>query len=324
MGFNRNFPRAVIHSPYALGGNQIIDVKIEQFVIQITDMMTAIRKMDIIGEQLVYLIAAHQRFLGTATQFFSLPPEQFTYKITKSRIMYLWEKMRKYGIEIDSKHFWVPRSDYKNDTALMDAFIDLRKRKQNTPQHISSNELHNANEVRLFLKCTFLHEILDEDNCIRQDIYEALTPCQSNESYPHRQHPNQIAVSAWKKCLQGSFITGSRNVITRLIPIPNNADTDTNPEPQSLQEYIECQPQYIKDILGASYNTWAAADIDCLRHCFENDQDVDIFGDGTVLHDKCAHYYSIKPAICEDPENLGLHGGAKTSSNRSGIVSLRP
>ena len=111
-----------------------MDVKIEQFVIQITDMMTAIRKMDIIGKQLVYLIAAHQRFLGTAIQFFSLQWEVFTYKIPNSRIMYLWEKMRKYGIEIES-------------IALMDAFINLRKRKQNTPQHISSNDLPNANEV---------------------------------------------------------------------------------------------------------------------------------------------------------------------------------
>ena len=73
--------------------------------------------------------------------------EAFTYKISNSRMMYLWEKMKKYGIEIESKHFWVPRSDFKNDTALMDAFIDFQKRKQNTPQHISSNDLHNANKV---------------------------------------------------------------------------------------------------------------------------------------------------------------------------------
>lgn len=74
MGFNRNFPRAVVHGPYALGGIQTIDVKVEQFVLQLVDMMTAIHKMDIIGEQLVYLIAAHQRFLGTSTQFFAPPP----------------------------------------------------------------------------------------------------------------------------------------------------------------------------------------------------------------------------------------------------------
>ena len=53
MGFNRNFPRAVVHGPFSLGGNQLIDVKVEQFVLQLVDMMTVIRKMDIIGEQLI-------------------------------------------------------------------------------------------------------------------------------------------------------------------------------------------------------------------------------------------------------------------------------
>lgn len=128
----------------------MIDVKIEQFVLQLTDMMTALRKMDIIGEQLVYLIAAHQCFLGTATQFFSALTEVFTYKTSNSRMMYLWEKINKYGIEIKSKHFWVPRSDFDNDTALMDAFISLCKNRQNTPQHITSNNLHNANGYRSF------------------------------------------------------------------------------------------------------------------------------------------------------------------------------
>ena len=50
--------------------------------------------MDIIGEQLVYLIAAHQRFLGTYTQFFSLPPSDFDYHMNNSRIMFLWEKIQ--------------------------------------------------------------------------------------------------------------------------------------------------------------------------------------------------------------------------------------
>ena len=92
MGFNRNFPRAVVHSPFALGGNQLIDVKVEQFVLQLVDMMTAIRKMDIIGEQFVHLIASHQRFLGTSTQFFVLPPSDFDFRLQNSRIMFLWKE----------------------------------------------------------------------------------------------------------------------------------------------------------------------------------------------------------------------------------------
>jgi hypothetical protein len=186
MGFNRNFPRAVVHGPYSLGGNQLIDLKVEQFVLQITDMMTAVRKMDIIGEQLVYLIAAHQRFLGSSTQFFSTSHEDFTYRCRNSRMSFIWEKIQKYGIEITSKHFWVPNSDFDNDSALMDVFIVLRKRRQNTPQHSTSNDLHNPNEVRLYLKCTYLSDILYEKHSIRQEKYDASSPYDTIESYPRR------------------------------------------------------------------------------------------------------------------------------------------
>ncbi|GFH56253.1 hypothetical protein CTEN210_12729 [Chaetoceros tenuissimus] len=295
MGFNRNFPRAVVHGPYALGGNQIIDVKVEQFVLQLVDMMTSIRKMDIIGEQL------------------------------NSRIMFLWEKVHKYGIELRSKHFWVPMSSKANDQSLMDAFISLRKRRRNTPQRITSNELHNANEVRLFLQCTFLSDIIDEDGKIDKSIFDADQRCETTESYPMRERPNEIAIDAWKKCLQGAFITGDREVLPSLKPTDQPIPaTEPDGVPSSVEEYLSRQPQHIKDILGKEITEWNESDINSIRVCLENDQDIEIFGNGTVKNGTGAHYYAIKPAICENSKSLGIHGGAKTSSNSSGLVSLRP
>ncbi|GFH50469.1 hypothetical protein CTEN210_06945 [Chaetoceros tenuissimus] len=321
MGYNRNFPRVVVHGPYALGGNQMIDLKVEQFVLQLTDLMTAVRNRDIIGEQYIFLIAAHQRFLGTSTQFFHL---NFEYRLSNSRIVYLWEKLHKYDISISNKHFWIPTSDFDNDSNLMDAFLELRKRRKNTPQRITSNEIHNANEVRLYLKCTFLSDIIDENNCISLDKYEAAAPCPTHESYPNRSRPNETAIKAWQTCLQGAFITGTREVLPSLIPTPSVTPVHQEQQPLSLSAHLSSQPSPIQDVVGPMHESWSQEDIDCIRDCLEDGQDIKIYGDGTVSKGKGAHYYSIKPDICENPKYLCLHGGAKTSSNRSGLVSLRP
>ena len=314
LGYNRNFPRAVVHGPYALGGNQMIDLKVEQFVLQLTDLMTAIRKCDIIGEQYISLIAAHQRFLSTSKQFFQLLPSHFEYRLRNSRIVYLWEKLYKYNISISSRHFWTPTSSFDNDSNIMDAFLELHKRRKNTPQRITSNEIHNANEVQLYLKCTFLSDIIDENNCIRLDKYEATALCPTHESYPNRSRPNETAIKAWQTCLQGAFITGTREVLPSLLPTSSVTPVHQEQQSFSISAHLSSQPSSIQDVVGPMHESWLQEDIDCIRGCLEDGQDIEIYGDSTVSKGKGAHYYSIKPAICKNRKYLCLHRGAKTSS----------
>ena len=212
-----------------------------------------------------------------------------------------------------------------NDSPLMDAFIKLHKQKQNTPQRITSNDIHNVNEVRLFLKCTFLSDLLGDDGKIKRDIYDAISPCKTTESYPNRTRPHNFAVTAWQWCLQGAFISGDRDILPSLRQVEKTSNTpDAHQEPHTISKYITRQPQHIQNILGQMYSDRDLQDIDNIYCCLKDSQDIDVYGNGTVKNCKGAHYYTIKPAICEDPKSLGLHGGAKTSSNSSGIVSLRP
>ncbi|GFH50464.1 hypothetical protein CTEN210_06940 [Chaetoceros tenuissimus] len=155
-------------------------------------------------------------------------------------------------------------------------------------------------------------------------MYEATAPRLAQESYLNRSRPNETAIKAWQTCLQGAFITGDRQVLPSLHPIPSATPANQEQQPSSISAHLSSQPSSIQDVIGPMHELWPQEDIDCIRGCLEDGQDIEIYGDGTVSKGKGAHYYSIKPAICENPKYLCLHGGMKTSSNRSGIVSLRP
>lgn len=66
----------------------------------------------------------------------------------------------------------------------MDAFIALRKRKR---EHTPEN---NAK------KCTVLSDIIGEDGKIDKDFYDAVKPCETDESYPALTRQNPVAISA--------------------------------------------------------------------------------------------------------------------------------
>ena len=52
---------------------------------------------------------------------------------------------------------------------------------------------------------------------------------ETTESYPMQERPNKIAIDAWKKYLQGEFITGEREVLPSLQPTDHPTPTSASP-----------------------------------------------------------------------------------------------
>jgi hypothetical protein len=79
-----------------------------------------------------------------------------------------------------------------NDLAIMDAFILGKKRLQGTPSAFSDTMMKNANSVRLYLRCTFISDILGSDKCsIAGWAAAGGPPLQGSETYPAQTPPTE-------------------------------------------------------------------------------------------------------------------------------------
>ena len=102
------------------------------------------------------------------------------------------------------------------------------------------------NEVRLFLKCTFLSELLGDDGKIKRDIYDGISPWETDKSYPNRTRPHGLVITAWQRCLQGAFITSDRDILPSLQPVAKISNTqEVHQDPHTISEYISRQPQHL-------------------------------------------------------------------------------
>jgi hypothetical protein len=89
MGYNRHMPRVVIFGPTEFGGAALADRKVEQAVNHIVNLIVALQKNTIVGQQTKILIATYQRFLGTSTPFFHANPTAFTYRPNNSILTFV-------------------------------------------------------------------------------------------------------------------------------------------------------------------------------------------------------------------------------------------
>jgi hypothetical protein len=213
MDFNRHMPRVVIFGPQIYGGVALADAKVEQTVFLVTDMITELQRSTLVGKQFNFLIANYQRYLGTAIPFLHQNPADYPYKPRNSRITFIWEKMYQNQITASSDTWWLPKTPLKNDLAIMDAFILGKKRLQGTPSNFTDTMMNNANSVRLYLRCTFLSDIVGPDKCsIAPWATVGGPPLLGSESYPAQTPPTDRMLQHWRQLLRSCFLT-STNLI---------------------------------------------------------------------------------------------------------------
>jgi len=64
---------------------------------------------------------------------------------------------------LSSAKWWLPTTKFDFDPPIMPSLLDAQRRARNTPHAISDKVIRHANLVRLFLRATFLSDILTPD-----------------------------------------------------------------------------------------------------------------------------------------------------------------
>ena len=108
--------------------------------------MSQIRKQTHLGKLLRMQMDKLQLFLGTEQHFLTLSSDEFKYT-EPSRMQFLWEENTKRGVRIKVANAWRQKPIRDGDKALMDEFRRIR---------IQTEKLRRMNDVRLYLKVTYL------------------------------------------------------------------------------------------------------------------------------------------------------------------------
>ena len=120
MGINRHTPRVVVYGPTAMGGMELMDLRIEQIAIQWETTKGHMRRMDRAGRGLHITANDVQVESGSSMPFYTLDPKVCNYITPRTRWRYLWETTYEQGLEMKLYSFWTPKPLNNNDMNLMD------------------------------------------------------------------------------------------------------------------------------------------------------------------------------------------------------------
>ena len=113
------------------------------------------------------------------------------------------DQMRLLKTTILSSTWWLPTTNFDSDPPTMSALLDAQSRVRNTPHAISDKMIRHANLVRLFLRATFLSEILNTEMTAFADwAVEATRQRQTSETYPTQAPPSPQMLQQWKTILR--------------------------------------------------------------------------------------------------------------------------
>ena len=124
LGLNRNMPRAVIFGPRALGGLELMNLKVEQPAINIQTTIGHLRREDRAADILLATFYDLQIEVEFDVSVFQLNPSDITYVTPNTRWLYTWIAIKEINAKIQIWDEWVPSTDYVNDKNIMQTAVN--------------------------------------------------------------------------------------------------------------------------------------------------------------------------------------------------------
>ena len=260
MGMNRTMPRVIVFGPKALGGLEMMDLRIEQIAIQWNTTMGHLRRLDRAGKGLH--ITAHdlQVELGTSVPFYELNPDIYNYATKLTRWSYLWSCTHELNLKIELFNFWTPRLARANDRNIMDVAM--------SDKVLTSSRwkmIHHINQCRLYLKAFNLSDLSTDGVTIGNDFLNG-TSRGSNRliKVPNTRRPTKNQWSLWKSFLFRIFLSLGSRINPPLGSLVNQgihkelqlplSEIDTflaQPvEGHSISDIVELLPTQLRCLLG--------------------------------------------------------------------------
>ena len=315
LGMNRNTKRAVIWGPLMYGGLEIMHLPVQQIAEHCHLMISNIRKENATGTCILKAMGAYQLILGCGESFWKCEDLTWypTYKATHSSLQYVWEGVKKLRGHLHVPGMWTPKKQFEGDTAIMDDFARVAKDRLNNPiTRIKMNQIYMANACRLYLKVTWMSELLSWDGaCIAGWAYNGTQQNGSATKYAYQPKPPAEAWVEWKRLVVAAYFGGPRtpqmdanDYPLYMNPIQYNApitDKPLWPPPStdlSLEEIIDYMPPVWKQILG--YHDIPTDDGAQIAQVLASGNTVRCWSDGSADDGVGSHAYTLQPACRGD------------------------
>ena len=334
LGMNRHTPRVVVWGPYHFGGLNIMNVEVEQLAAHIFLLITSIRKGNETGQSMLLAMGMYQITLGCEKPFWDVDPEFYpTQSPDHLSLQYLWNKLRSIKATLHLPGMWTPTTYYQGDSTIMDDFVATAHDRRGTATHLRPIQLALANSCRLYLKVTWLSDIvtLDHQNLATWAYFGNRRSNQTSVTYPYQPNPPPHAWKEWRNMLVATYMAAARVEMDQgLIPLHNryivpttlNVYDDVWPPPSkllTLQEIIDYMPPVWRQAIGEV--ELPDDDGDEMAAVLRAGNTLKHWSDGSVADGIGAHSYTIRTK-CSGEDNA-ISGDAVTPGNPDTISSLR-
>ena len=328
LGINRHMPRDLLHGPTQLAGLNLVNLEAEQLSMHVSGIISQIRKKDRVGETMLACIDALQIYLGTSEHFFMLQAHTIEHRPDRreSQLTYIWEELNSIGCNLVSKEFWIPTTKGDNDGAVMDAIMNMKKRRQGTSQHLPTQSIWHANACRLYLKITMLHEICTPcGKYIHEWAMDGSQQYETDLVYPYQDKPPPQVWRVWRECILATYLKKSniwRPTLHISLKLKDIVEAipwrDRIVQGMKMEEALLLLPGYLKEAIGT-----VRCPVDNGQQLSNDLQrsETNSWTDGTVKNNIGAHAYTIRTK--DEIEENCISGSGGTPGDPTTMTSLR-
>jgi Reverse transcriptase (RNA-dependent DNA polymerase) len=200
MGYNQNFPRAVVYGPIEKGGLNMVDLTIEQGVRAIENFLYHKYANDEVSKLMDISLHYSQLESGRPEPLLMYPQLNLSY-MTSTWIMHMRAFMSKHNIQIECSNQWTIGKTCKHDALIMHLLASTG---------ISTQNLSHINACRMYLQVTTVSDIATADGtCIRPEVL-ACTPFTCRRSpldWPIQPQPTKHQQKIWSMVLTKHLVT---------------------------------------------------------------------------------------------------------------------
>jgi hypothetical protein len=334
LKMNRHTPRVVIWGPERYGGLNLMNIEVEQLSSHIFLLLTNIRKGNETGQSMILAMSVYQLTLGCAGPFWDNDPDYYpTHPATHLSLQYVWEKLRSIKATLHIPGMWTPQSQFVNDSSIIDDFVATAKSRKGSSAHIRPIQIALANSCRMFLRVTWLSDILAEDGkrIAPWAYFGDRRSAQTDTVFPYQPKPPPHAWKEWRNLLLASYLATARmDRAEQIFPLHNRnievrgLDTDTKTWPPSSRDLpLKEMLTYMPPIWRQAVGTIDLPDDDGaeIAAVLLTGNTVYHWSDGSVASGVGAHAYTIRTKCSGDDK--AITGDAVTPGNSDTISSLR-
>ena len=215
MGLNRKTPRVVVYGPMALGGLEVMDLRLEQIIHQWETTKGHMCREDRVGTGLMLTLHDHQCIIGSGTLFLNTDPSRYKYGVVNTRWKYMWERLWDCQLQVEFYDTWIPKGNARNDENIMD-------KASRDPILMSSKwpMLEHVNSCRLYLQAFYISDLSLNGITVDEGFLDgSKRRAHPILNIPEMEKPTKSQWSVWKSFIHRTFLSPGVRINPPLIDI---------------------------------------------------------------------------------------------------------